>query len=179
MRVFFGLELAPPVITAVSDWRDRQFSCAARPVPPANFHITLAFVGELPESRMERLCLSVENQLAGETIPGATLTLNRTGYWHKSGIYWLGPDTWPGQLSVLARKLQGLSGIVGGKRDKRTFTPHVTLFRACPDAPAAPALMPAITLSYQHFTLFQSRKGKNGVSYHPLHSWTLAPESHY
>ena len=51
MRVFFGLELDASTTLAIADWRDRQLACAGRPVPPANFHITLAFIGELPESR--------------------------------------------------------------------------------------------------------------------------------
>lgn len=173
MRLFFGLELDEHTTRQVADWRDRQFALSARTVPPANFHITLAFVGELPAVALERLCLSVDDWLQHSPVAGARLTLDQIGYWHKPGIYWLGPRTWPPQLDTLARKLAGLASAAGGKRDKRGFQPHITLFRRCADAPPAPAVDPHIALDYQHFTLFESRQGKRGVSYHPLQEWNL------
>ena len=45
MRVFFGLEPDQQTILAIADWRDRQFNAAGRAVTPANFQITLAFIG--------------------------------------------------------------------------------------------------------------------------------------
>ena len=47
MRTFFALELLGKTAIQVSDWRDRQFGPVGRAVPPANFHITLAFIAEL------------------------------------------------------------------------------------------------------------------------------------
>lgn len=174
MRLFFGLELDQHTTLRVANWRDRQFSHAGRPVPPANLHITLAFIGELPVSALEQLCLSVDQWLQQDPVPGASVALDQTGYWHKPGIYWLGATSWPEQLSRLAEKLRDLSSGVGGKRDKRAFQPHITLFRRCTRAPPAPAVAPGVTLNYQHFALFESRAGKHGVSYHPLQYWDLA-----
>jgi len=177
MRVFFGLELDTSTTLALADWRDRQFSGAGRPVPAANFHITLAFIGELPEPALERLCLAVDEWLARSTAQGAQFALDHTGYWHKPGIYWLGPLAWPEQLSRLAVKLRGLATSVGGKLDRNPFQPHVTLFRRCSTAPPAPAAIPSLTVTYSHFSLFESRQGKQGVSYHPLQDWELLPRA--
>jgi len=47
------------------------------------------------------------------------------------------------------------------------------LFRRCSTAPSAPVLDPAITLDYGHCALFESRQGKQGVSYHVLRDWDL------
>lgn len=173
MRLFFGLELDERCALKISDWRDRQLQCAARPVPPANFHVTLAFLGQLPEPAIERLCLSVDDWLESEAVPGSSLSLEHTGYWHKPGVYWLGPQHWPDSLTRLASKLKTLGTGVGGKRDHNTFTPHITLFRGCDNAPSAPHALPAIALDYDHFTLFESRQGKRGVSYHPVAQWPL------
>ena len=38
------------------------------------------------------------------------------------------------------------------------------------DAPA-PAIAPAFNMEYQYCTLYESRQGRNGVSYHPLAEW--------
>jgi RNA 2',3'-cyclic 3'-phosphodiesterase len=172
-RVFFGLELDPVTALQVANWRDRQLNCTATPVPPANFHITLAFIGALNDPAIERLCLSVDDWLARTAIHGGSLILDRTGYWNKPGVYWLGPGSWPEPLTRLAKKLSSLGSAVGAKRDRKAFAPHITVFRQCAAAPPAAATMPAIPLSYRHFVLFESRQGKRGVSYHALQHWNL------
>jgi len=175
MRVFFGLELDAATALQVAAWRDRQLPCAGKPVPPGNFHITLAFIGALNDAAIERLCGSVDDWMAHTPVSGTTLRLDCTGYWHKPGIYWLGAESCPGQLSALARKLKSLAGAVGAKHDRNPFQPHITLYRRCHEAPLAPTQSPSIVLSYQHFALFESRQGKGGVSYHVLQDWELPP----
>lgn len=175
MRTFFGLELPADITLQIADWRDRQFGPGGRPVPPANFHITLAFIGDIAPDSLEMLGEGVDNWLGQSDVLGAEIALNRIGYWPKPGIYWLGPDTWPEPLSYLADKLRRLATTAGARRDRNTFQPHVTLFRNCETAPAAPLTMPAIMLRYLHFTLFESRRGKTGSRYYPLQHWELPP----
>jgi len=171
MRAFFALELPMPVAMQIADWRDRQFGPVGQPVPPANFHITLAFMGELPDDSLERLCLAVGSWLPASGVGGGELQLDCTGYWPRPGIYWLGPEVWPETLSRLATKLRHLATGSGAKRDRNPFRPHVTLFRNCSAAPAVSS--PQIVLPYQHFTLYLSRQGKSGVSYQVLQHWEL------
>lgn len=173
MRVFFGLELDARTAVQVQDWRDRQLTCTGKAVPAANFHITLAFIGALAEPALERLCLSVDEWLSRAPVSGATSQLDRTGYWPKPAIYWLGASHWPEHLSRLAQKLTSLSGAVGAKHDRNRFQPHITLFRHCHAAPPAPAQPPAFTFSYRRFALFESRQGRSGVSYQVLQDWAL------
>jgi 2'-5' RNA ligase len=174
MRVFFGLELEPTTSLQIADWRDRQLACAGTPVPPANFHITLAFIGALDDHSIERLCLSVDDWLTQKATRGAALQLACTGYWHKPGIYWLGPSNWPEQLTRLAQKLNNLGSAAGAKRDRNRFQPHITLFRQCSAPPPAPMQVPTINMNYTHFVLFESRQGKRGVSYHVLQDWEFS-----
>lgn len=174
MRVFFGLELEATTKLQIADWRDRQLACDGRPVPPANFHITLAFIGPLGDGAIERLCGSVEEWLARAPVHGASLALDRTGFWQKPGIYWLGPSAWPKHLELLAQKLGSLASAAGAKRDRNSFQPHITLFRHCVAAPPAPVAIPSISLAYRHFALFESRQGRQGVSYHVLQDWLLS-----
>lgn len=173
MRLFFGLELDAATTLAIADWRDRQLLCQGRPVPPANFHITLAFIGELPMPAIERLCQSVDDWVPGAGLPGATLRLDRIGYWPSPGIFWLGPSEWPGHLSRLAGKLGSLAGAAGSKKDRNSFQPHITLYRRCTEPPPAPPSIPALEMQYRHCTLFESRQGRQGVSYHALQDWSL------
>jgi len=173
MRTFMGLELPGEIAIQIADWRDLQFGPVGRPVPPANFHITLAFIGDLSSGPAERLCLATDEWLAGSRHSGGKITLDCTGYWPKPGIYWLGPREWPESLSQLAGKLRHLATASGARRDRNAFRPHVTLFRNCITAPAVTD--PAIGFKYTHFTLFESRQGKTGISYQPLQHWELFP----
>ena len=175
MRTFFALEPSAALTVQLADWRDRQLRGAGRAVPPANFHITLAFMGSLSPAALERLGLSVDAWLGRQRQPGSELLLDHVGYWQRPGIYWLGPSRWPDSLSRLAGKLRQLGSAAGARRDRNAFNPHITLFRNCDLAPPAPAEPPCFTFTYDHFTLFESRQGRSGVSYHPLEQWQLLP----
>lgn len=178
MRIFFAIEPNPPCKIAVRDWRARAFadlenSDQARAVPAANFHITLAFIGELPQRRLESLCMQVDEIVAtGECCQGSIL-LDDLGYWPRPGILWLGPTSSPATLKRLAKRLRVLAGRTGGKRESKPFQAHLTLFRQCNQPPPSSLHAPEITLDYTEFSLLESRQGRHGVSYHPLTSWAL------
>ena len=173
MRVFFGLETEADTALAIADWRDRQLYASGRAVPPANFHITLAFVGEIEERTLENLAGSVDAWRERSSCAAGELCLDTPGYWPRPGILWLGPRSWPAALEEWAAALRQLATSAGARRDRNPFRPHVTLFRGCSDPPPAPARAPAIDFAYSRVTLFESRRGKRGMSYHPLADWAL------
>lgn len=160
-------------MVAIDSWRQRQFSSEARPVPAANFHVTLAFAGEFSEPQVERLCLDVDAWLERKPQGPGVLQLDQTGYWSNPGIYWLGASVPPDALVTLADKLRSLVSRAGARRERKTFVPHITLFRRCLYPPPAPAKPPDFSLRYRQFGLYQSRQGKSGVSYHLLQDWAL------
>ncbi len=174
MRLFFALETDSKSALAITDWRDRQMPAVGRPVPAANLHITLAFLGEIRNQRLDRLCNAVDDYLRRSPAPGGALTLDQLGYWSKPRILWLGPSQWPEELSRLAAGLVQLGTAEGGKRKRSAFQPHITLFRGCEVPPSAPAAQPAFTLEYRDFALMESRQGRRGVHYHPLAHWQLS-----
>lgn len=178
MRLFFALEPDSQSAIDIAAWRDRQFHGTGRPVPTANLHVTLAFLGEISNHRLERLCNSVDDYLLRKPAPGGSIEFDQLGYWPKPRILWLGPSQWPDQLNRLAAGLEQLCTAAGGKRKRGAFQPHITLCRGCDRAPAAPASPPRFSLQYREFALMESRQGKHrsggsGVSYHPLAHWSL------
>jgi 2'-5' RNA ligase len=171
MRLFFGLEPASADKQRIAEWRDRSLRGAGRAVNAANFHITLAFLGEVPPERVERLAAAADEALA-DPGPPLTLTLDRIGYWSRAGILWLGPSSWPDQLDRLASRCAGAGSRVGSARSRRDFTPHLTLFRQCTDAP--PALeAPSFSVSFSEILLFESEQIATGVRYAPTAAWPL------
>lgn len=51
MRLFFGLGLSGRDAMAIAQWRTSMLPPLAKPVPVANLHLTLAFLGEVNPTR--------------------------------------------------------------------------------------------------------------------------------
>ncbi len=168
MRLFFGLDPAADDKRAIDSWRSRMATAEGRPVPAGNFHVTLAFLGEIPERQLERLGDAVDRL----DLPEADeLCLDRVGYWPRPGIFWVGPGAPPAPLSTLAGQLARIAQGLGARRDRRPFVPHVTLYRDCRQPPPAPVEPPRLRLRYRGVTLFASRPTRDGVRYEPLANW--------
>lgn len=173
MRVFFALEPDAATRQAIVNWRDRYGLAAGRPVPAANFHVTLAFIGNVSTRQLDTLCSAVDDRQTGNDFAAGELQLDRVGFWPGPAIYWMGTSQPPPQLTDLARKLQRVGGRVGARLEHKAFTPHVTLYRNCREPPPAPVVLPAINLSYRHFTLLESVPGRQGVNYRSVAQWEL------
>ena len=174
MRLFFALEIPGELALQIADWRQRQLPAAGREVPPANFHITLAFLGNVEEQRLEQLCAQTDQLLQRQGHAPGQLHLNQVGYWPRPGIYWLGPSDWPMQLDQLASALAKRGNTIGARHKRSNYRPHLTLFRGCQDAPPAPTLPADFQFEYKAFVLMESRQGRQGVSYNPVAEWLLA-----
>ncbi|NND67836.1 MAG: RNA 2',3'-cyclic phosphodiesterase, partial [Halioglobus sp.] len=73
MRLFFALEAEPETALAIANWRDASLLTDGRPVPAANFHITLAFVGATPHAKSERLANAVDDWVVQATPASGSL----------------------------------------------------------------------------------------------------------
>ncbi|WP_115719730.1 RNA 2',3'-cyclic phosphodiesterase [Gallaecimonas mangrovi] len=155
MRLFFGLSLTPTQAETVSQWRNQAFTALKKPVPEANFHLTLAFIGELADSKLPDL-------IAGaKTAPWSAFSvpITRFGQWPKAGIAYLAPHQAPEPLLQLAAKLQALSKDLGGFVDNRPYQPHLTLARGM-HQPTLPSIaIPPFLINAQQFALYHSERG--------------------
>jgi len=176
LRIFFGLDLAQPVKQYIADWRDLSLLADGRPVPAANFHITLAFVGEVKPRSLDDLVRSVDQRLMDHPPGAISLTLDSVGFWPSPRIFWLGSTGVPRTLDALAGSLEGIGVRQGGRRQRRKYMPHVTLYRHCQSPPTQPIREPDFEVSFQHFQLFESRQGRQGVSYDPIVEWPIPSE---
>lgn len=174
MRLFYGIGLNHQLTTSIGVWRERQLAADGRPVPPANFHVTLAFAGDLPQKSLEYLELTTADCLLSAAAHGTTLCLDQVGYWSKPGILWLGPSRWPDTLETIASALRQQVSKAGGKGDRRVFQPHISLFRNCGKPPANSLQAPSFELFYDTITLYESVKGRRSVHYQPICDWSLA-----
>ena len=137
----------------------------ARAVAPDNFHLTLAFLGEMSADKRE--CYA---QAAGTVeIPTFSVTLDRFGYFDKRPLCWIGPSAIPIELRTLHKRL--VHAITPcGYRDRREFKPHVTLFRKAAGI-TPPDETPAVELRVDRFFLVESVQKDDSVVYVPIEEY--------
>lgn len=135
MRAFVAI----PLPSSFSDWlRTYRTAFAAtlpklRLIPAVSCHITLRFLGELPDAQVdeavERLTLSLS------AVPRTTVVLDRFGVFRRDEhptVLWTGPGVISEALVSLAGQVDlSLFGLGSNGRTER-FTPHVTLGRFAP-----------------------------------------------
>lgn len=92
LRLFFALPCPPPLAERIGRWRDSR-PLSGRQVATANLHLTLAFLGPVPSSRLVAL---LDMAAAIEAAP-FDLCLDRLLRW-RNGILLLAPSQPPDAL---------------------------------------------------------------------------------
>jgi RNA 2',3'-cyclic 3'-phosphodiesterase len=178
-RLFIALDLPEALRDGIVDWGRRELrDPALRPVPVESLHITLAFLGYLPEREIERLT-EIVAELAAEapTIriddPVAKPSLRR------ARLFAL-PAESPGAVSLQAELEECLVAERLHKPEKRAFWPHVTVARVKSPRRGSkrprvvgnpPGILPRKLLEpvgCVRVTLYRSELNPKGARYTPL-----------
>ncbi|MDH0748804.1 RNA 2',3'-cyclic phosphodiesterase [Pseudomonas sp. GD03842] len=166
-RLFFAIGCSTPLKKEISRWRTSLSLRVGRPVPTANFHLTLLFLGSVDKAKIADLCTAASNVKVPERK--LTVLLNRLEVWRKSGALVLTPENPPQEVMRLAYALEQSMLPFGNDQEQKEFRPHLTLARdyrlPVPEAPDEPAFM----LRADRFGLYQSSKGE----YRLIAEWPL------
>lgn len=140
-----------------------------KPVPPENFHITLAFLGSLDPDAAG----AVRRAAAGVRGSRFDLMLDRVGFWPQPRVVWLGASRVPTAARQLVDQLGTALRDCEIALQARPFQPHVTLARKVSKpgefAPLTPIQWPATA-----FVLVRSASRAAGSEYSVLEEWPLA-----
>lgn len=112
----------------------------ARIIAPETLHVTLAFLGELDDPRIEEAIAATREAAAG--VAPFWLAPGRIGVFgpdHAPRVVWIGIDGQTGRLRALQRRLTRALEARAFTLDSKPFAPHLTLARlAAPlDEPSA------------------------------------------
>lgn len=133
-----------------------------RPVPPENYHVTLAFLGHVPESRL------AEVKAAAVPMAPVALSLDRYGYFPGPRVLWLGPAETPPALRELAQGLNDSLASAGLPCDRRPFHAHLTLCRKVRAQPRDPPQPAGLCWEAADFVLAASETAPAGARYRVL-----------
>ncbi len=171
-RLFFALwpdpDLCSRLVEVTRDARRELGKAGARVVDTANVHITLAFLGNVPDEQYKILASSAGRVEASSF----DLSLDRWGFFRRAHVFYLTAAVVPGELERLVGRLWDVAESCGLKPDSRPYQPHLTLARkvtARLDLPAPESVLwtPA------DFVLVSSETRSSGAVYRVLKRWPL------
>ncbi len=183
MRLFVALEIPSDVRENLAALLKslRAVSPQTLWVRPENLHVTLKFIGEMPETKLA----AIRNALAGlRSDQSVALDFRGLGFFPNEKhprVFWAGIEASP-NLKTLAAEINGATEKLGIPREQRPFSPHLTLARFEP-ARRQETLRAAIqenverefgSLRTGQFHLIESKLKPSGAEYTTVESFRFA-----
>ena len=155
--------------------REGVRSCGGRAVPAPGLHVTLAFLGAVPEGRvaeLDRIARRVAQVFPARGLP-LLLSFDRLAHWARAQILCaLGGEAVTAGAPELAATLKNETAAAGFSPDLKPFRAHVTVARKVAHAPAALAVQPVLW-RFDAFALIESRTDPGGPVYSVIESYLL------
>lgn len=181
MRLFIAIEIAPAIRDRIAEFVShlKPNLANARWSRPEGLHITLKFLGNVPDEKRS----AIEDTLCGITAQSFSLSVCDAGVFPNAKsprVLWVGLDA-PNALAELAGQIDAAMFALGFEREKRAFTPHITLARFSDrskksDVIAALASTPKAgfgTMTATEFHLYESKLSPQGSRYLKLATFAL------
>lgn len=147
--------------------RCRALTAALRPhaehgrvMRPENLHLTLAFIGELPDAR------GAEVAAACAALPpfACDWSLGEIGFFARPRVLWAGGEATDGLQAIAAAARELLDRLQIGY-DRKPFVPHVTLLRDVRRFDGPRAIEPPIAWPIREVALYRSGRDESGARY--------------
>ncbi len=184
MRIFVGCELEEALRARLTDVARRSEASldGLRWVTPEAMHITLKFLGEVADELVGEVTSVLEEPLGG--ITSFAVSFQGLGSFPTRGeprILWAGISRGVAELILLSKIVEAAMEPIGFEREKRSFSPHVTLARV--KRGARPRGIGDLTREgkaatfgsqeVQYVSLIRSVLRPDGAVYTPIHRWAL------
>lgn len=128
MRLFTALDLPAEIVDRLEQLLARLKPAARiQWVVPANLHVTIKFIGEWPEDRLDELKQSLASVPSRQAIEAHIYGLGFFPNAKSPRNFWCGIDA-PG-LAELAADTDAAAAALGIASEKRDYSPHLTLAR--------------------------------------------------
>ena len=145
--------------------------------PPENVHLTLKFLGEIPEGEIEHIGAALRKVCGDHTPFDASLSsFGAFPSARRARVIWAGAAAGSEELRALAADVEAAFEPLGFGREDRTFVPHVTLgrVRGKPVKLELPAVVPGeARFEISRVELMESRLAAGGAVYETLYSLAL------
>ena len=140
-----------------------------RKVPKQNWHITLAFLGNVSDE----VYSCVQSQADMVTGKSFELELDIIGHWSRPKVVWLGCSQKPAALDALFCNLNQQIADCGYSPEYKIFQPHMTLMRKVTRKPKPLKFQP-VKWQCIEFVLVESKVDDKGSIYKIINTWKLS-----
>ncbi|SFJ70867.1 RNA 2',3'-cyclic phosphodiesterase [Thermoflavimicrobium dichotomicum] len=145
-------------------------------VDPEDYHITLFFLGNCTEGKIDQVVSALEKVVS--TIRPFSLSFSHLGTFgnkNQPRIFWMGMEGDLSQLQMLQQRVVQTLEPIGFRAEDRPYRPHITLARKCKDSafslPAFPANLKQ-TWIVDRIVLYETKLGMTPM-YHVLKTYPL------
>jgi RNA 2',3'-cyclic 3'-phosphodiesterase len=183
MRLFVALEIPSPVRENLAELLKtlRAVSPQTRWVRPENLHVTLKFIGEMPETKLAGIRGALAGVRSGQPV---AIDFRGLGFFPDEihpRVFWAGIET-SANLKILAADIESAMEKLGIPREQRPFSPHLTLARFEPrrlpeklrTAVQENAARDFGSLRTSQFHLIESNLKPSGAEYTTVESFRFA-----
>ena len=194
MRLFLALDIDEAIRERISRLVEgvRNFAPDARWVKDESLHVTLKFIGEQPDEKVE----AIKQSLTSLTAATTEIRFRGCGFFptpKSARVFWIGMEAGP-ELAALTAAIDDKMPALGIAKEERAFRPHLTLARSAGgsgsprwrrgDAPNRTfhhlqervAALPTPefgTMTPREFFLYRSQLSPKGSKYTKLAKFTL------
>jgi 2'-5' RNA ligase len=183
MRLFVALEIPSAARENLAALLNslRAVSPQTRWVRPENLHVTLKFIGDVPEAKLAAIRSALADVRCEQPV---TLDFCGLGFFPNEKhprVFWAGIEASP-NLKTLAANINKATEKLGIPLEKRPFSPHLTLARFEP--PRLPEKLRAAiqenaardfgSLRAGEFHLIESKLKSTGAEYTTVESFPFA-----
>jgi 2'-5' RNA ligase len=182
LRTFIALDMPPEIKTALEKYVQPLKSLRGRVswVKRENLHLTLKFLGDTPANRVDEIAVALQEIAAKLTsftadIAGSGVFPNEKA----PRVLWVGINDESETLLKLAQAIDECLYQFGFAKEKRAFTPHLTIGRV--KDPRIPAIVcalkekpfAAMPAQFNEIIFMQSELNPAGSIYTPLRKLKL------
>lgn len=141
---------------------------AGRPQSPAQWHVTLEFLGSVPAAGVS----AAEAAAASVRAESFELVFDAIEHWRRPEVLCLVARDLPSPLGSLVSQLRAALAERGFEPERRAYRAHLTLARKVARPVMVPSFEP-VRWPAQDFALIESVTDRAGSRYTPLAHWLL------
>lgn len=183
-RIFIAIELSESIRQRLERIQSelKKIDADVKWVNPKTIHLTLKFLGDVPQNDLDKVCAAIEEGL--KNFSKFKFQINNLGCFPPRGspkIIWAGVDAGSDLLRQIAETLSARVSMFCEKNDDKEFSAHITLGRVrsnknvirLADLIKTAPLKFSETQSVDHITLFKSDLTPSGPNYSIIQTFEL------
>ena len=176
-RIFLAVDLTDELRHGLAAHLAEWLPLPGSTPPPANWHLTLRFLGKIDQQAYESLLRRLDETDLGPAFDLSFAGLGAFPRPARATVLWVGTAAGSAELRNLAGSVEAAVVEAGSMPEERPFHPHLTLSRIRPpqDVRSLTEAVPPfpLALAVRHITVFESHLGGGPAVYEELERFEL------